>query len=674
MAKNLSDAAKFFGALQRDRDGERERDQLAKELRDITFTPLAHCYGYKCTDKQCDHKAREPKYRKVGAFDTENWQADGLHNGTYHERGDFRLGVLYTAAGAVVFKDPTSMGQYLLSRRFEGFYLWAHNLAYDLQNIWGRELPQEGTLIGSQLYFADYELPSPLQSRQRHYVHFRDSTRHYPARLATLALKLGMQKLFAETSDIDGLSDGDCLERCTTDAQIVYLFISQLQETYNEFGTSLRATVGASSLELFRRRYMVYKHVQPDKHRLELLTRAYYGGRCEAFFVGDLPTGRYGMGDVNSMYPTVMRDLELPIPSREYCWHTDKAKGNFDRVGATDCTVTVPESMYPPLPYKHPNTGKLLFPWGKFRGWWPNNELEYAIAQGCTVNRVHESIWFSARCRPFEGFVNDLYALKLQGGWKALVAKHLLNNCYGKFGQSRPPAQLIPGAKYLEYRIKNKVDSEVCTENRDKEGNIISVLIRPEGYEFPVHANVIWSAYITAAARIRLHSLLVQHNGYYCDTDSVLTSDTLPVSSELGVLALQTSCTGGTLAGPKAYALFDGGEVLKLKVKGIPNRPGWVQANDGRIYDTTDLQAMALMGYRIYFDSPLKLVEGFRKTHVPKMEKDIHGNLYLADAELEAKPNIWYTHHRQLNFACEKRILDGKSGWTRPLKVVEKCQ
>ncbi len=152
----------------------------------------------------------------------------------------------------------------------------------------------------------------------------------------------------------------------------------------------------------------------------------------------------------------------------------------------------------------------------------------------------------------------------------------------------------------------------------------------------------------------------------------MLTSDRLPVDPTLGVLALQTSCTGAYLAGPKAYALHSHGEIEKLKVKGIPNRPGWVRGDDGKIYDTTDLQAMALMGYQIYFDSPLKLIEGFRKQTVPQMMRDDFGNPYLSDQEVDARPNIWYTHNRKLTLACEKRILDGKSGWTRPLKVVEK--
>lgn len=566
------------------------------------------------------------------------------------------------------------MGQFLLSRRFSGFYLWAHNLAYDLQNIWGNRLPQHGSIIGSQLYFADYELrpgPDRRGRMRKEYIHFRDSTRHYPAKLSTLAVKLGMQKMWSETNNLDSLEETEIQERCDSDTLIVFTFISRLQETYNDLGTSLRATVGSSSLESFRRNYMDHHHRKLDDSRLETLTRSYYGGRCESFYIGDLPTGRYSMGDVNSMYPAVMQSLSLPIPSREYCWHSESGEYlNF--TGATECTVVVPETMYPPLPYRDPNSGKLLFPWGHFRGWWTNNELQYAIGVGARIKTIHQSIWFSADCMPFNRFVADLYALKLEGGWKALVAKHLLNNNYGKWAQSRPPAELIPATDYLERRIKNQSASEIVTEMRGKNGELLSVLVRPEGYSFPLHSNIIWGAYITAAARIRLHSLLIKHSGYYCDTDSVLTADSLPANTELGVLALQTACTGAYLAGPKAYALHSHGSIDKLKVKGIPNRPGWVRGDDGKIYDTSDLQAMALMGYQIYFDSPLKLIEGFKKQTVPIMLRDADGNPYLSDQELDARPNIWYTHNRQLTLRCEKRILDGKSGWTRPLKVWEK--
>jgi hypothetical protein len=649
----------FFGSLKR----ESRKKRNIVEWKDGLFTPLAHCYQKDCRDRTCNHKRRFPKHRKIAAFDTENWQRDG----DGHRKGDFRCGSIYDGSGYRRFTNPRAMGQCLLSRAFAGVYVWAHNLAYDLQNIWGSALPQTGSIIGSQLCFADYALRTshdPKKSRAE-YVHFRDSTRHYPAKLSTLASKLKMQKLFEKIDDLDSLDESAIQDRCDSDSFIVYSFIHQLQETYNELGTSLRATVGSSSLEYFRRMCMVHSTRKLDDDRLETLCQAYYGGRCESFYIGSLPTGRYSMGDVNSMYASVMENLQLPIPSREYCFFSESAV-SFDREGASECSVSVPESMYPPLPYREPDSGKLLFPFGRFRAWWTHNEIRYALQCGVRIEQVHQSIWFSATCIPFKDFVRTLYGLKLQGGWKALVAKHLLNNNYGKWNQSRPPKQLLPASEYIGSNITDPV-----TPMYGKDGELISVLVQPEGYQFPIHSNIIWGSYITAGSRIKIHQLLEKHKGLYCDTDSCLLEGRIPKTDGLGELSLETSCTGAYLAGPKAYALFRDGQIEKLKVKGIPNRPGWVKGDDGNIYDTADLQAMALMGYQIFFDSPLKLIEGFRKKTVPQMLRDVEGQPYLSGEEIDAAPNIWYTHSRQLQLKCDKRILDGKSGWTRPIEIKE---
>lgn len=583
--------------------------------------------------------------------------------------------MVYSDRGVDHYTDADCMARNLSSSAWGGYHLFAHNLPYDLQNIFGEFLPISGCLIGSSLYFATLKVRESRNAKgdidNSSCIHFRDSVRHYPARLAELGRKLDLPKLWAESTDLDSLSDEDIANRCQHDALIVYEFVRKLQITYNELGTSLNATIGSSALELYRRQYMTRSYKKLDEVQLVKLNQAYYGGRCEAFYLGELPPGDYKMGDVNSMYPAVMRDLVVGSPSKEHVRHRENPSAAvLELSGASYCTVQVPPMMYPPLPWKAEKQGKLLFPVGRFSGWWCHNELEYAVSLGVKIRKVHESIWFTETCQPFLNYVDDLYQLKLQGGWKELVAKLLLNNTYGKFAMSRPPAKLIPADEYLEERIRTPElfrDPQAVDEIRDKRGRLRAVVIKPEGYFFPRHSNQIWAAYITAAARIKLHSYLVNYGAYYCDTDSVLTTATLPITKELGVLSLQQTCTGATLKGPKAYALHS--EKEKVRVKGVPNRPGWCRdGTTGEWLETADLQAMALDGKEIAFDAPLKLVEGFRKKSVPLMRKTPEGRWEIPETQEETRPNIWYTHTKQLRFVSDKRILRvGSGGWTDPI-------
>jgi hypothetical protein len=83
---------------------------------------------------------------------------------------------------------------------------------------------------------------------------------------------------------------------------------------------------------------------------------------------------------------------------------------------------------------------------------------------------------------------------------------------------------------------------------------------------------VIWSAYITAAARIKLHKSMTEET-LYCDTDSILSETPVPESKELGDLSLVGMFRRIRIILPKLYEFetFDGSK--KQAAKGIPTSP-----------------------------------------------------------------------------------------------------
>jgi hypothetical protein len=167
--------------------------------------------------------------------------------------------------------------------------------------------------------------------------------------------------------------------------------------------------------------------------------------------------------------------------------------------------------------------------------------------------------------------VEDLYALrnkyKKEGSSMEMVVKLLLNGLYGKFGQRYENRDnwISIGGMSLE-EINRYDDIEIV-------GNFARVVktSEPASFCFPL-----WAAHITAYARIHLHKLMIKANPLYVDTDSLVTSEIMPVSSELGHLKLEGSIVHGFIIKPKMYAFYgdfgmkDGKPVYeKVKIKGL---------------------------------------------------------------------------------------------------------
>lgn len=105
--------------------------------------------------------------------------------------------------------------------------------------------------------------------------------------------------------------------------------------------------------------------------------------------------------------------------------------------------------------------------------------------------------------------------------------------------------------------------------------------------------NVMWAAYITSAARVKLHQYICMQ-GYriiYCDTDSILSQEpVLGIGEGLGSLTDHTNYQHAWIVGPKLYSLvdLDGNEIVKAK--GVSHKV----AKD------------FLTGKEVIFDSPVK--------------------------------------------------------------------
>ncbi len=313
-----------------------------------------------------------------------------------------------------------------------------------------------------------------------------------------------------------------CVLYCQTDSLIVWEFCAEMLRRYQRMGLTIHSTLPSMALQHFQRHFYRRQLPRLPEWLVEWFRHGYYGGRVEVFTLGEV-TGPLNHYDVNSLYPSVMRGHPYPDLSS---WKRVRMP-DFSREGMATLTLTVPETDVPCLPYRHDD--EILYPYGTLTGTWPYPEIRQAVLDGAVIDHVEEAVEFSRTVDPFTAFVEECYAARMRSttDLDRVFFKLLMNALYGKFGQG---GELVVIANDEEQVLPAKV---------------------------PRHANVIWSAYVTSYARLRLLDYLRMAPSHYTDTDSLFTAATLPVASTLGALKLEGVVQRAEFVGNKLYLLYD---------------------------------------------------------------------------------------------------------------------
>jgi hypothetical protein len=333
-----------------------------------------------------------------------------------------------------------------------------------------------------------------------------DSFRLLPASLRslTIAFNVKHQKTNYDFSNMHFCRE--LLEYNEQDCRGLYEVLTQFFEQTG----MMSETFASHSLKVWRKDFLREPIWKPRQNVTDFVRQSYHGGRVEVFKRQSPNLHCY---DVNSMYPYVMCE-ELPV---QYIAESRRLNDNY--FGFIDAEIDVPESYIPVLPLRQE---KLFFPVGKLRGVWTNEELIVAENFGCNIQKIHKAMYF--RTAPLlKEFVSKLYQLKREAEEPTrTIAKYLLNSFYGKFGQSP--------------------DKKVYVTEKDAPNGAWPI-IHPDGkpsgfayYERRSNAAYLLphiSSAVTSKARLHLLSKL-NNNIYYCDTDSVFTTDVIPTSKELG--------------------------------------------------------------------------------------------------------------------------------------------
>lgn len=282
-----------------------------------------------------------------------------------------------------------------------------------------------------------------------------------------------------------------------------------LERFYAETGVQSE-TFATHAMKIFRKDHLHQLIWKPPADVTDFVRNSYHGGRVEVFKSKHDNLTAY---DVNSMYPYVM---QFPMPVEHI---GESRKLSDSKFGFIHCRIVIPECYIPVLPVR---VGKLYFPMGVLEGTWTAEELRIAISRGARVERIIKAHYFHTE-PIFQEYIMKLYELKKTATEPTrTIAKLLLNSFYGKFGQ-------------------NPTKKVYCTEDEAPDGAfpIITPDGNPTGYAyFERTSNAAYllphlASAVTSAARLHLFSRLTE-SSFYCDTDSIFTTEKIETSKELG--------------------------------------------------------------------------------------------------------------------------------------------
>lgn len=531
--------------------------------------------------------------RFVASFDTED---DG--------NGNPYLFAIVHSRGAFTSSSRNKTLEYILTLARDlkqtqtTLELWATNLEYDLVNLFG-----EDRIAELSLRFGKSYLVGAVWTK--HNVQFRDTVRHIPLSVKELGEIVGLEKLERKEGDKENEA------YCVRDASITYHTAKYLYDSYAEFGYAPKQTLASTALGIWRDLYWRDDIKLPSDEILRNAKSAYYGGRTEAFAIGEYKD--VVALDVASMFPWAMITKPLPVPWGPFrrVWHGEEI---------TDCgiyRVRVASNIgYPFLPVR--TSSGTVYPNGQWDGWYVGEELEYAASNGIAFE-VLQGYEFLEQCEPFKGYVKDFYDKKTKSrGHGRLAYKLLLNALYGKFGQTGDRIVAIPLANFVKLR-----------RMPDKFRIWNGIAIYQEFGKPPPWGNNVWPAFITSRARIRLNEEIkrIRSRGctpLYCDTDSIIyLRNGVESVYNRNAMAIGNFEERGRyasiyIAGKKEYGLENNGE-WEIHVKGVPK----------------DARKSYLFTGLADFQKPMRLREAIRKA---------------------SKPNVWSDYHKERHVNYDKRI------------------
>ena len=470
------------------------------------------------------------------------------------------------------FKDALSFWTFVYKNTERKRKLWviARNIVFDFTIVEGWNYLRQ---VGFKLkFFHNAGVTSIISVKSRHgSIVFLDSMNWFVESLAKTGDRIGLPKL---SIDFDTCTESELSAYCHRDVEIeIKNFVRFMRFLTENSISRLCYTRGSTAMAAYLfRHYDTKIYIHNNEQAIDLERDSYRGGRCECFFLGEKNDDNYYFVDVNSLYPSVMRNNLYPC---KYVQIVSRLEHDTLKDVLGSKAVVAKVLIDTDEPVYAVRRDRTIFPVGCFWVSLTTPELKYALSKGHIVE-IKEAVFYE-QANLFKKYVDYLYKLRLKfkdaGNAEYVeLCKKLLNSLYGKFGQKADVWEKIGECQGERDRV------EVClsasggrvTQIRYLLGEIWELTGQEECFNsFPAIAS-----HVTAYGRMYLWQLMQvvgAGNYYYCDTDSLIIN-------KVGLCNLQSRIDNVKLGGLKITettnslsirGLKDYSTATKQVVKGI---------------------------------------------------------------------------------------------------------
>lgn len=471
-------------------------------------------------------------------------------------------------------------------------YVFAWKAEFDFMILWEREacdcvgIVYERTLKRNESFCAILRV-----KRNKRRVYFVDAKQFANASLEEVGRILNIHKLDTlkrVNYDATKVNIEELKAYCRRDVEIMREYILKFIKFVASYG-SFAPTLARVAFNVFRQSFMKTEiHTIHDKRVIELLQSAYFGGRCENFYVGYY-NKQIAKLDVNSMYPFVM--ATKPLPARFVCYVEINNGDGIDELHywisrgylvVVDADVLVYPGRYGYVPVRQKDA--VYFVKGylekTYRVVLCQPELKFVV-----IRKVHRFAVFEADYI-FKDFVAVFWKIRKDAKARndsvtELMAKSLMNSLYGKFAQK--------AEKYIECDVPwessmlvmsrvTKFDEKLkqtMTHNMPTFKICNKLFTTVLTKKLATYNNIAISAFITSYARAYLLELMYRSSKVlYVDTDCIIIPATElnkykdVIGDELGKLKCEI-WDAIEIRAPKDYTLYRYNMEM-WKVKGVP--------------------------------------------------------------------------------------------------------
>lgn len=481
------------------------------------------------------------------------------------------------------FEDMEDMWRWILGRVKEKntVYICAHNIQFDLAVSRGYDtLIQEGWEVELPYIHGRTFIARAKKGKRR--IILIDTMNFFPYPLREVGEMVGLTKGSIDYAHPD---IAEARRYCRRDVEIIreamLEYIRFIQE--HQLGR-FSLTLAQQTWSAFRsRRKNGEIYIHSDPIALSLERDAFFGGRCEAFFIGDVPEEEVYELDINSAYPYVMATHPLPVNLVRVGDDVDIAhiSRRLERYHIiADVLISTDEPVFP---LRCPEG--LIFPVGTFRTTLATPELRIALDTK-RVRKIFRLALYE-RGRVLAEYVQELLSLRQkyreEGNriYEALV-KLLANALFGKFAQKQIAWEELgrADAPHPEYTPGINLETGETFYIVQFAGKAWQGY--EEGYTrdaFPAVA-----AHISSYLRVLLWSymkLAGRENVYYCDTDSLMVGAAglerlrrYMSPDEVGRLKLRKLLHGVTIYGKKQLVAEEERRLAGIPASAVECAPG----------------------------------------------------------------------------------------------------